>query len=217
MHGYLSNKESFIYQIEYFSRFFRVIAIDITSFGGSKPLPFAYSLNDYLQDIIKVIKSLKLTSYHLIAHSFGGRIAIKLASCSEGVNKLILTGSAGLKPKRNFKYYFKVYLYKIIKGFLSSDAKRKFGSSEYRALTGYNKESYYKIVNEYLDKYLNKIDNKTLIIFGGNDLETPPYMAKKLNRGIKNSSLYFIKGAGHFCFLEKPVEFNFIVNEFLRG
>lgn len=217
MHGYLSNKESFSYQIEYFSRFFRVIAIDITSFGGSKKLPFAYSLDDYVLDIKKVIKGLNLTSYHLLAHSFGGRIALKLASENIGVNKLILTGSAGLKPKRSFKYYFKVYLYKIIKRFLSSEVKSKFGSSEYRSLSGYDKESYYKIVNEYLDGYLNKIENNTLIVFGGDDVETPPYMAKRLNKGIKNSSLYFIKGAGHFCFLEKPVEFNLIVNEFLRG
>lgn len=217
MHGYLSNKESFNYQIDYFSRFFRVIAIDITGFGGSKPLPFAYSLDDYVNDVISVIKNLGLTKYHLIAHSFGGRIAIKLASVNMGIDRLILTGSAGLKPKRSLKYYFLVYGYKLLKPFLSEKGKSKFGSSEYRALSGYNKQSYYKIINEYLDGYLNKIECKTLIIFGENDLETPKYMANKLKKGIRNSSLYFIKGAGHFCFLEKPIEFNLLANEFLRG
>ena len=217
MHGYLSNKESFNYQIEYFSRFFRVIAIDITGFGQSKKLPFAYSLNDYVLDIVSVIKELKLESFHLIAHSFGGRIAIRLANLNVGVNKLVLTGSAGLKPKRSLKYYFKIYYYKLIKKFLTEKGKSKFGSKEYRLLSGYDKESYYKIVNEYLDGEINKIKCKTLIVFGENDLETPKYMAKKLSSDIINSSLYLIKGAGHFCFLEKPSEFNVIVNEFLRG
>ena len=217
LHGYLSNKESFNYQIDYFSRFFRVIAIDITGFGKSKELPFAYSLKDYVQDVVSVIEELDLKNFHLIAHSFGGRIAIKLATKNLGVNKLVLTGSAGLKPKRSFNYYFKIYYYKLIKKFLTEKGKSNFGSSEYRALTGYNKESYYKIVNEYLDGEINKIKNKTLIIFGEKDIETPKYMAIKLNNGIENGSLYFIKGAGHFCFLEKPLEFNVIVNEFLRG
>ncbi len=217
LHGYLSNKESFNYQIEYFSRFFRVISIDITGFGSSKPLPYAYSLDDYVFDVLSVIKSLNLTDYYLVAHSFGGRIAIKIASNCNGVKKLVLTGSAGLKPKRSLKYYLKVYLYKLLKNFLTSNQRNKFGSSEYKSLSGYDKESYYKIVNEYLDDKLNKIKCKTLIVFGENDFETPSYMAKRLNRGIKGSFLYFIKNAGHFCFLEKPNEFNVIVNEFLRG
>ena len=217
MHGYLSNKESFNYQIEYFSRYFRVIAIDITGFGQSKKLPFGYSLNDYVLDILSVIKELKLNSFNLIAHSFGGRIAIRIANLNVGVDKLILTGSAGLKPKRTIKYYLLVYYYKLIKKFLTEKGKSKFGSSEYRLLSGYDKESYYKIVNEYLDGEINKIKCKTLIIFGENDKETPKYMAKKLNCDIINSSLYFVKGTGHFCFLEKPLEFNLIANEFLRG
>ena len=38
LHGYLSNKESFSAQIAYFSRFYRVIAIDFLGFGQSQPL-----------------------------------------------------------------------------------------------------------------------------------------------------------------------------------
>ena len=55
----------------------------------------------------------------------------------------------------------------------------------------------------YLDNFLDKIENQTLIIFGEKDRETPLYMAKSLNAGIKNSSLKIIKNAGHFCFIDK--------------
>lgn len=217
MHGYLSNKESFNYQIEFFSRSFRVIAIDITGFGESKKLPFAYSLDDYVDDIKKVLINLGISNYYLIAHSFGGRIAIKLATSSLSPNKLILTGSAGLKPKRTLKYRFKIAYYKLIKRFLSENAKSKFGSVEYKNLKGFDKQSYLKIVNEYLDEYLNKIKCNTLIIFGKDDRETPIYMAKKLSEKITNSTLFLLENAGHFCFVEKAVEFNLIANEFLRG
>ena len=76
-------------------------------------------------------------------------------------------------------------------------------------------ESFKKIVSEHLDYALDKIENQTLIIFGEKDTETPLYMAKRLNAGIKNSKLKIIKNAGHFCFIDKPFEFNDCVREFL--
>ena len=217
LHGYLSCNETFKYQTEYFSRFFRTINIDITGFGKSKELPYAYCLDDYVNDIKSVLSTLNINEYNLIAHSFGGRIALKIASEDNCVNKLILTGAAGLKPKRSLKYYYKIYTYKIIKRFLSEEKKNKYGSYELKQLTGYNRQSYVKIVNEFLDKKLKHITAKTLIINGENDLETPLYMAKKLNKNIINSSLYIIKNSSHFCFLEKYNEFNIVVDEFLRG
>ena len=88
-------------------------------------------------------------------------------------------------------------------------------SKEYNALDGIRKESYKKIVTEHLDYTLGKVQNQTLIIFGENDKETPLYMAKRLNRGIPSSTLSVIKGAGHFCFIDKPNKFNMEVKEFL--
>ena len=76
-------------------------------------------------------------------------------------------------------------------------------------------KSFIKIVNEHLDDRLCLIKNPTLIIHGEEDLETPLYMAKRLNRKIEGSKLTVVKGCGHFVFLDQPVTFNFIVKEFL--
>ncbi len=180
-------------------------------------MPYSYNLDDYANDIKLLLDSLNIKKCNIIAHSFGGRIAIKLSVKTNLIDKLVLTGSAGLKPKRSLKYYFKIYYYKLIKRFLSDSQKSKFGSEEYRALSGINKKTYHNIVNEYLDSYLSKIKCKTLIVFGENDNETPIYMAKKLNKNIKDSLLYIIKNAGHFCFIDNYYTFNLIVNEFFRG
>ncbi len=217
LHGFMSNKESFYYQIAYFKNFRRVVAIDITSFGNSKKMQSAYALDDYVNDILNVINELNLSCYDILAHSFGGRIAIKLANIDSRLQKLILTGSAGLKPKRKLKYYIKVYSYKLLKKLLPKSKLKRFGSSEYRALSGLEKQSYVKIVNCFLDNDAKKITNETLLVFGKTDAETPLYMAKRFNKYIKNSQLYLINGAGHFCFVEKPHEFNAIVKEFLMG
>ena len=79
------------------------------------------------------------------------------------------------------------------------------------------KKSYIKIVNEHLNDDYKKIKNQTLVIFGENDCETPLYMAKKINKFVKNSRLVVIKNAGHFAFIDKPSLFNSLVIEFLQG
>ena len=77
------------------------------------------------------------------------------------------------------------------------------------------KKSFIKIVSEHLDYTLWGIKNKTLLIFGSLDKETPLYMARRLNLGIKNSVLSVYEGAGHFAFIDKPLKFNVEVKEFL--
>ncbi len=142
---------------------------------------------------------------------------MRLALIDNRVQKIILTGSAGLKPKRKLSYYVKVYTYKILKRFLPSSALKNFGSSEYKNLDDVMKLSYIKIVNEHQDKEVNKVKNQTLIIYGEKDKETPIYMAKKLNKLIKKSTLRIIKDVGHFAFIDNPFAFNFYLKEFLLG
>ncbi len=212
----MSKKESFYYQTEYFSKNFRTIAIDITGFGESKKLPFAYSLNDYVKDVKDTLDKLNIKSYHLVCHSFGVRIGIRLARIDSRLEKLVIIGGAGLKPKRKPSYYIRVYKYKLIKRFLSKEKQLSYGSPEYKLLRGEMRDSYVKIVNEYQDKEVSLLKNKCLLIFGEADSETPLYMAKRFLKKLKNSTLYIVKDSGHFCFLEKPNEVNVIIKEFLN-
>ncbi len=215
LHGYLSSKESFSYQIKFFSKFRRVIAPDLRGFGESEKLLTPYSVEDYANEVYNFLTELNIDRYDIIAHSFGGRIAIKLANIDNRLDKIILTGSAGLKPKRTLKYYVKVYLYKILKRILPKSKLKNFGSKEYRTLDPVMKKSYIKIVNCYQDNEAKNILNKTLIINGENDRETPLYMAKRLNKYVKNSTLKIIKNAGHFAFIDDALTFNFLAREFL--
>ncbi len=215
LHGYLSCKESFRYQLDFFSKNYRVIAPDLTGFGENLPLSSPYSLDDYCKDVLKLLSQLKIQKYHVIAHSFGARIAIKLANTDSRIDKIIITGGAGIKPKRSIKYYFKVYLYKILKKIYKNKDFSNYGSKEYKSLSQVQKLSFIKIVNEHLDVYLPTITNKTLLVYGKKDTETPVYMAKKLNKGIKDSKLVLLNGS-HFCFIEQHGEFNKITQDFLK-
>lgn len=142
---------------------------------------------------------------------------MRLSLIDDRLDKLILTGSAGLKPKRGIGYYIKVYLYKLLKKILPKKLLKGFGSKEYRSLSGVMKESYLKIVNTHQDGEVSKIKNQTYLIYGSKDKSTPLYIAKKLNKLIKNSKLTVIDGAGHFAFIDTPLLFNVYLKEFLCG
>ena len=216
LHGYLSGGKSFYYQTRFFERDFNVFAPDLKGFGVNADMPYPYSLSDYVNEVKEYIYCRNLKKPSVIAHSFGARIAIKAASeDKELFDKLVLTGAAGLKPKLTLNKAVKKTLFNVLKRFIPREKLAKFYSKDYNALSPVMKESFKKIVNEYLDDRLKYILNPTLLIFGIKDKETPLYMAKRLRAGISDSRLSVIKDAGHFCFIDKPNKFNMEVKEFL--
>lgn len=216
LHGYLSCGSSFIHQLKYFEKFFDVYAPDLKGFGDNLGMQKPYTLDDYIDSVEEFKYKNSIVKPHIVAHSFGGRIALKgTVTAPNFCDKLVLTGCAGLKPKLTVKKIVKRASFFTLSKFIDKSKLTKFYSKDYNALDGVLKQSFIKIVNEHLDYLLKDIENKTLIIFGEKDKETPLYMAKRLNKGIKNSHLKVIKGAGHFCFIDKPYAFNLLVGEFL--
>ncbi len=214
MHGYLSSKEAFTAQVEYFSRFFRVTAIDFLGFGGSKPLTDAFSVSDYAAWTKEVFTLLGLQKPHVVAHSFGCRVAIKLAATDKACfDKMVLTGPAGVRFPRSVQYKIKVRSYRLIKKFAPRFAERHFGSAEYRSLSSIMKESYKKIVNEDLREEAARIENAVLIIEGESDKTTPLAEAQAYLQRLRRGRLRLMQG-GHFAFAEYPLRFNLIAEEF---
>lgn len=215
LHGYLSSKEAFTAQIEYFSRFFRVTALDFLGFGQSAPLRSAFSVGDYAAWTRGTLRKLGVVKPHVVAHSFGCRVAVKLASeYGEELDKIVLTGPAGIIENRGAAYAWKVKTYRLVKKIAPKFAERHFGSAEYRSLSPIMKESYKKIVNEDLRENARKISNAVLLVEGEQDSVTPLTEAEIYSACLPNGRLRTMSG-GHFAFAENPVLFNLIVEEFL--
>ena len=217
MHGYLSSKEAFTAQMEYFSKFYRVTAIDFLGFGHTMALTKPFSVDDYAQWLKDVMLKLRIKKPHVIAHSFGCRVAIKAASeDAQLFDKIVLTGPAGIIVNRGFKYKCKVRLYRLVRRFFPRFAERRFGSKEYRSLPPMMKESYKKIVNQDLRDCAAKVKNQVLIVQGESDGVTTMQEAKVYERALVNGRLVTMPG-GHFAFVERPIIFNLTVEEFLYG
>lgn len=216
MHGYLSSGKSFALQTAYFGRDFEVFAPDLAGFGDNPGMPYPYSLDDYVNEVKEYMAENGITRPHVVAHSFGGRIAIKAAAENPLLfDKIVLCGAAGLTPRFSFKKAVKKAAFSVLKNFLPREKLKGFYSPDYLAVSGNVKESFRLVISERLDGVLKGIENRTLAIYGKEDKETPPYMGKRLARGIKNCRLIILKNAGHFCFIDRPLTFNGEVKEFL--
>ena len=217
LHGYLSCKESFYHQITFLKKFYRVTAFDFWGMGKSEALSAAWSVGDYAEHTSKLLRELGIRDANLIAHSFGGRVALKLLSAQEQpFRRALLTGCAGLLPRRGLGYALRVKSYRVVRKIAPKFAERKFGSEEYRTLSPVMRESYKKIVNEDLAPCAQKIRIPVLYVFGEKDTATPPYMAERLHRLTRGSGLVYMEGCTHFCFCENPVKFNAVAREFFR-
>ena len=66
----------------------------------------------------------------------------------------------------------------------------------------------------------NRLNSKphypTLILTGEFDIELAKIMAKEWHSEIENSKSYLIENAGHCANLDKPLEFNRILKEFIE-
>ena len=215
LHGYLASKECFYPQINYFSKFYRVTALDFPGMGQAEALSAPWSVGDYADWTGEALSTLGIVRPRVIAHSFGGRVAVKLLA-EDAFSRAVLTGCAGIVKKRNLCYRFRVKSYQICKKIAPKFAEKHFGSAEYRTLSPVMRESYKKIVNEDLRETASKISVPVLFLHGERDEEVPLSSIRIYLEKIGGSTLKVLKNCGHFPFLDDPLAFNMAAEEFLR-
>ena len=185
-------------------------------FGKSSPIDRPYSVDDYCDWLISFIKKSRIERPHILAHSFGARVALKYLGGRDGTaEKLIITGGAGIVKPRSPLYMRQVKRYRRIKKIFPKFAEKHFGSKEYRTLSPLMKESYKLIVNEDLRDCAGNIKNKTLLLYGRDDTVTPPDEEGEIFKNSIVGSRLLVLDGGHFCFSEYPDEFNQTIYNFL--
>ncbi|MCE2675718.1 MAG: alpha/beta hydrolase [Sediminibacterium sp.] len=177
--------------------------------------------------IAAFIEHKNYTNIHLLGNSLGGHVAlVYILKHPERVKSLTLTGSSGLfenamgdsYPKRGDYEYIKN---KTAQTFYDPAVATPELVDEVFEITK-NRLKVIKIISlaksairHNLGEELNQIQQPTLLIWGKNDIVTPPFVAEEFKKLIPNSQLHFIDKCGHAPMMEVPVEFNSILEKFL--
>ena len=179
--------------------------------------------------IAAFIEHKNYNNIHLLGNSLGGHVAlIYILKQPEKVKSLTLTGSSGLfenamgdsYPKRGDYEYIKN---KTAQTFYDPAMATPELVDEVFEITR-NRIKVIKIIalaksaiRHNLGEELNQIKQPTLLIWGKNDIVTPPFVAEEFKKLIPNSQLQFIDKCGHAPMMEVPNEFNVILENFLAS
>ncbi|MFA6096682.1 MAG: alpha/beta hydrolase [Candidatus Paceibacterota bacterium] len=161
----------------------------------------------------------------LLGHSFGGRIAIKYAvKYPEKIEKLILTGAAGIKHPLKVKQKVLSVMAKIGKkifsvatqtklpvGRLASASKdllyRIAREKDYNSASPRMKEIMKNVIEEDIGPILNHIKTPTLLLWGRDDHSTPLSDGNTMHESIRGSIMTVIDNANHSLPYQKPEDF----------
>ena len=234
MHGWGSNFSSFKPFLDRMSEpglGYRACAFDLPGFGQSSEPPAAWAVDDYTDFALDFLAALGIKSAVLIGHSFGGRIAIKLAARKNlqiKIPKIILVDSAGIRNKKTAKQMARQLLYKAVKRVVSigyvqkkfpgllEKWQKKMSSEDYRNASLRMRECLVKAISEDLTPCLPLISCPVLLIWGENDTATPLAHAKIMEKLIPDAGLVILKNAGHYSFLDQSYTFGKVLDSFLE-
>jgi len=164
---------------------------------------------------------------HILGNSLGGHVALLyVIAHPEHIASVTLTGSSGLYesafgtafPKRGDYEYIKN---KTAQTFYDPAVASKelvdevFGIVNDRGKAIRVVATAKSAVRHNLGDKLHKIKAPTLLIWGMQDIVTPPFVGEKFRDLIENSRLHMLDQCGHAPMMEKPAEFNALLDAFL--
>jgi pimeloyl-ACP methyl ester carboxylesterase len=232
VHGWCINKSYFSQQVKYFGNKYRVITMDLPGYGQSGKNRSSWTVNDFAGDVSSVITTLKLKNVILVGHSMAGEIIVqaKLNAPNQVIGLVGIDNFKGFdgKPetakakadyaaaivmlKKHFKaiaiaYFHQDLFYKttdtairkrILKDVANADSAIAIASMEDN---GFNTAAKLKAT-------------KTKLHLINSDY-TPNDTAGFIKAGIPYQLLQ-IHATGHFPMIEKPAEFNRLLQQVIN-
>lgn len=210
------------------SRPLDAIAVDLPGFGATPPPPEAWGAAQYAGCVAPVLDEMGVPVV-VLAHSFGGRVAVHLAVARpDAVRAVVLTGVPLLRvaPARRPAAWFRL-VRRLHRAGLVGDARMeaarvRYGSADYRAAQGVMRQVHVRAVNETYERELDAIDCPVTLLWGDDDTAVPVAVAQaaleRLRRGRagERARLELCHGVGHMLPLSSPLELRAAVEEYLR-
>lgn len=211
LHGWGQNLGMMKFIADHFQTRYQILNIDLPGFGESDEPPCAWDVHMYMECIYALKEQLHLGVPTLIAHSFGARLALCYAS-KYPVDKMVLTGAAGIKKRHTLSYYGKVGLYKVLK---RCKKQVKMGSQDFQHASDMMRGVLIKSVEEDLRPLLKQIHAETLLVWGEKDQETPLWMGEVMEQEMNNATLIVLDEEDHFAYFHQARRFLAILEYFL--
>ena len=181
---------------------------DLPGFGASPPPPEAWGSQDYATLLAPLLEG---GGWTVLGHSFGGRVAVQLAAGWPGlVSGLVLAGvpllrrtTGGSSAPWGFRLARSLNRFGIVGDARMEEQRRRYGSADYRAASGVQRDCLVRLVNEDYRDLLPKITAPVQLVWGAGDTAAPLAMAHEAKALLPSATLRVSPTSGHL--LDAPL------------
>lgn len=225
LHGLMGGLSNFDAVTKFFSENgFKVVIPELPLYTTSLLKTNVKSFANYLYEFIAFKNYDKVV---LLGNSLGGHIGLYHTKLyPEKVKALVITGSSGLYESAMGSGYTKRSDYEVIKKkaqevFYDPEiATKEIVDDVYASVNDRNKliktlAIAKSAIRHNMSKDLPNMNTPTCIIWGKNDVVTPPEVAEVFQELLPDSDLFWIDKCGHAAMMEHPEEFNQILLKWL--
>lgn len=228
LHGVGSDKSVWRPQLDHFGKTRRAVAFDYPGYGESDFVEDA-TRDDFAASVLAAMDALGIEKAHVCGLSLGGVVAIALhATAPDRCASLIIADSFAVHPEGQAIYDRSIAASHDIRalaearvGALLASEEANLRSEVIETMAQVDPAAYRIGANSvWLADQGDRaaaIRVPTLIIVGDEDAITPPALSEQLHALIPGSKLAVITGASHLANLDKPVEFNRAIDDFLSA
>jgi pimeloyl-ACP methyl ester carboxylesterase len=218
---------------------YHVVAPDMVGFGFSdRPDGVKYELQTWADQTLGLMDALGIERTHLVGNSFGGAIALRLATQHPGrVDKMVLMGSMGVDFKitpgleavwgytpsfENMRAVLDVFAYsrELVNDELAEVRFRASTQPGFQESFGSMFPAPRQKQVEAMstpERELKKLPHRTLIVHGREDQVIPLETSLKLAELLDNADLQVFSHCGHWSMIERTRDFNRAVRQFFAG
>ncbi|MDP3740813.1 MAG: alpha/beta hydrolase [bacterium] len=215
LHGWRANGMIWIPIVKFLKGSdFNIYCLDLPGFGKSENPRTAFHLRDYAEIVVEFQNKLGIAGANLVGHSFGGRVAVKVAvDFPKLVDKLVLVSCGGFRAWE-WKRGLITFLAKVMKPAFALPLLKRLRPRIYHMLGADDyltvpelKSTFLNVINEDIKELASDVAHETLIIWGEKDIEVPVEFGRALETLIFKSKLFVYPDTGHFAFLGQPEDF----------
>tara|TARA_Y100001936_G_scaffold33849_1_gene31915 strand:+ start:256 stop:1038 length:783 start_codon:yes stop_codon:yes gene_type:complete len=216
---------------------FTILTYDLLGHGKTPFENDTLKFEDFSNQLISILKHLDLEKINLIGFSLGSLIALDFASkYQEKLNKLILIGTTYKRSRSERSLVLERFNQAKLNKPISKQAIKRWFSDEYlkknpsifdkfmKILTKKPKDhknfiKAYELFANHVDniELLKKINTKTLVMTGTNDVGSTPSMSQELVKDLPNSSYIEIPNGKHLCSIECADDVSMKIKNFITN
>ncbi|MEM6578399.1 MAG: alpha/beta hydrolase [Pseudomonadota bacterium] len=232
VHGFMGGSAQWDGYVDSPSEVAKLVAVDLPGFGARADSPALDSIAGYADWVIAHLRNIGVERYHLLGHSMGGMIVQEIAlKDRDRIDRLVLyaTGARGTLPgrfetiedsKRRAETDGATSTARRIAAtwFLHKEAAEGF--EHCAAIAAQTRLAAIKTGLDAMQAWsgepnLNRIDLKTLVLWGDRDRTYPWDQIHRLWTDIPEASLAVVPGCAHAVHAEKPELFRHLLADFL--